>query len=74
MNTVLALTGTGTSGAITLGDILGTNGIGGVVTWLFGKIPTLFNAIVANDLLLIAVGVSLTGVVVAMAIGIFKRV
>lgn len=48
--------------------------IGDVVTWIFGKVPTMLNAIVDNDLLLIAVGVSITGVVIAAAIGIFKRV
>lgn len=48
--------------------------LGDVVTWIFARIPTMFNAIVDNELLLIAVGVSITGVVIAAAIGIFKRV
>ena len=48
--------------------------IGDVVTWIFGKIPTMLDAIVDNDLLLLAVGVAITGTVIAVAISIFKRV
>lgn len=48
--------------------------IGSVFTSLFGWIPSLFNAITENDLLLLAVGISITGVVISVAIGIFKRV
>ena len=48
--------------------------IGSVVTWIFGKIPTMLDAIVDNDLLLLAVGVAITGTVIAVAISIFKRV
>lgn len=48
--------------------------LGTVLTQIFAWIPELFDAIVANDLLLLAVGVSVTGIVISMAIGIFKRV
>lgn len=48
--------------------------IGSVFTAIVSYIPELFDMIVENDLLLLAVGVSLTGIVVSMAIGIFKRV
>ena len=45
-----------------------------VVTKVFDWLPTMFDTIVDTPLLLLAVGISITGVVISMAIGIFKRV
>ena len=48
--------------------------IGSVLTKMFSWIPSLFDAITENPLLLLAVGISVTGIVISAAIGIFKRV
>ena len=48
--------------------------LGSVVTAVFGWLPDMFDTIVDTPLLLLAVGISITGVVIGMAIGIFKRV
>lgn len=48
--------------------------LGSVVTQVFSWLPDMFDTIVDTPLLLLAVGISITGVVIGMAIGIFKRV
>lgn len=61
-----------TVGEVTTPGIL--SNIGSVLTKMFSWIPSLFDAITENPLLLLAVGISVTGIVISAAIGIFKRV
>lgn len=61
-----------TVGEVTTPGIL--SNIGSVMGKLFDWIPEMFDAITENPLLLLAVGISVTGIVISTAIGIFKRV
>ena len=61
-----------TVGEVTTPGIL--SNIGSVLSSVFDWIPEMFDAITGNPLLLLAVGISVTGIVISAAIGIFKRV